>query len=484
MGSYIPSTIAERKSMLEFLGKTSMHELFNHIPAELFLSRPLDLPFGLSELEVRKKLEDLADQNGIFKTIFRGAGAYNHYIPSSVKYISAKEEFVTAYTPYQAEISQGLLQSIFEYQTMICALTGMDISNASVYDGATAAAEAVLMCQDRGRNQVRVSAAINPETLKVVKTYCQAAGMTVVMIPLKGGVTDTEALASSIDDHTAAVLVQQPNYLGLIEDCERIGEIAHAASAKYIMSCYPVALALLKTPFECGADIATGEGQPLGIPLSFGGPYLGYMACRAALLRRLPGRIVGETTDVHGERAFVLTLQAREQHIRREKATSSICSNQALCALTASIYLGALGPSGLISVAEQCHAKATYAAEQISAVAGFELAFSGPFFNEFVTSCPIPAEELMDQLEKKGILGGYPITSGVDQIALGSSPKSSDFPVKLAKANDPSVNLSTAPNSLSKLPENAILWCVTEVNTKAEIDQLVKIIKEVTGRCN
>ena len=474
MGSYIPSTTSERKSMLEFLGKTSMHELFKHIPAELFLSRPLDLPSGLSELEVRKRLEEIADKNVVFKTIFRGAGAYNHYIPSSVKYISAKEEFVTAYTPYQAEISQGLLQSIFEYQTMICALTGMDASNASVYDGATAAAEAALMCQDRGRDRLLVSAAINPETLKVVKTYCQAACMTVVMIPLKGGVTDGEALASSIDDHTAAVLVQQPNYFGLIEDCERIGEIAHAASAKYIMSCYPVALALLKTPFECGADIATGEGQPLGMPLSFGGPYLGYMACRAALLRRLPGRIVGETTDIHGERAFVLTLQAREQHIRREKATSSICSNQALCALTASIYLGALGPSGLISVAEQCHAKAAYAAKQISAVTGFKLVFSGPFFNEFVTSSPIPAEELMNQLEEKGILGGYPIAFGENQIALGSSPK----------ANDSSVNQPKTTDSMSNLPENAILWCVTEVNTKAEIDQLVKIIKEVTGRCN
>ena len=474
MGSYIPSTMAERQSMLTALGKRSMQELFSHIPSDLFLSRPLDMPSGIAELEVRRELEAMSNKNKVFKTIFRGAGAYNHYIPSSVSYISAKEEFVTAYTPYQAEISQGLLQSIFEYQTMICALTGMDVANASVYDGATAASEAVLMCQDRGRDKVLVSAAINPETLKVVKTYCQAAGMNLTMIPLKDGVTDKQALAATIDETTATVLIQQPNYFGMIEDGAGIGEIAHAASAKYIMSCYPIALALLKTPKECGADIATGEGQPLGIPLSFGGPYLGYMACQAAMLRRLPGRIVGETTDVHGERAFVLTLQAREQHIRREKATSSICSNQALCALTASIYLGAMGPSGLISAAEQCHAKASYAAKRISAVPGFELAFPGPFFNEFVTSCPIPAEELMDQLEARGILGGYPIAFGENQIALGSSPKT----------NDSSGNLSIASHSMSNLPENTILWCVTEVNTKVEIDQLVQIIKEVGGRCN
>jgi glycine dehydrogenase subunit 1 len=441
--SYVPSSIKERQKMLETIDKKSMEELFNHIPEEIMLKDDLNIPAGLSEIEVRKKVETIARKNRIFKTIFRGAGAYNHYIPSVVKHIISKEEFVTAYTPYQAEISQGLLQSIFEYQTMICELTGMDVSNASVYDGATAAAEAIVMCKDRRKNKAILSASVNPQTIDVVKTYCKAIGVEIVVVPTKNGVTDLEALASSVDSNTAAVYIQQPNYYGLIEDATKIGEIAHAASAKHIMGCNPISLAIIKTPAECGADIAVGEGQPLGMPLSFGGPYLGYMACKDKLTRKLPGRIVGETVDNEGKKAYVLTLQAREQHIRRDKASSNICSNQALCALTASVYMSTLGQTGMTEVARQCLSKSRYAAEQISKIEGFELKFKGHFFNEFVTTCPIPVDKLMSILEENGILGGYPLQGEL---------------------------------------ENCILWCVTEVNTKEEIDGLVEILKEAVKK--
>ena len=440
MGSYVPSSAEERQEMLKQIGKKSIDELFSHIPENVKLNRPLGIPNGLSEMEVCRKMEAIAAKNVVFKTLFRGAGAYNHYIPSAVKAIASKEEFVTAYTPYQAEISQGLLQSIFEYQTMICELTGMDVSNASVYDGATAAAEAALMCKDRGKSKVLLSATTNPQTIQVVQTYCEAAGMEIVLIPSRDGFINMDALAQALDPSVACVYIQQPNYYGLIEDAAKIGEIAHSASAKYIMGCNPISLAILKSPGECDADIAVGEGQPLGMKLAFGGPYLGFMACRESMTRKLPGRIVGETVDTNGKRAYVLTLQAREQHIRREKASSSICSNQALCALTATVYMATMGPDGMAEVANQCYSKAQYAAEQIGQIAGFRLKYEGLFFNEFVTSCPVPYETVMAKLEEKGILGGYPLTD--------------------EKKGD-------------------ILWCVTEVNTKAEIDELIRILREV-----
>lgn len=443
MGSYVPSSLNERQQMLRTIGCSNFDELFSHIPAQVKLKAPLNIPEGLSELEVRRMMEGIAHKNVVFRSIFRGAGAYKHYIPSVVKHITSKEEFVTAYTPYQAEMSQGLLQGIFEYQTMICELTGMAASNASVYDGATAAAEAVMMCKERGKNKALISEAAHPQTLQVIQTYCKAVGIEVVTIPVKEGVTDIEALNQLIDSRTACVYLQQPNYFGLIEDADRIGEMTHRSDAKYIMGCNPISLALIRTPSECGADVAVGEGQPLGLPLSFGGPFLGYMACTTSMTRKLPGRIVGETTDLEGKRAFVLTLQAREQHIRREKALSNICSNQALCALTASVYMSAMGPHGLKEVASQCHSKAQYAAKAISLVEGFKLKFKGDFFNEFVTECPVNINELMLALENKGVLGGYPLTGTL---------------------------------------EGCILWCVTEVNTKAEIDQLVQILEEVKAR--
>lgn len=435
MGNYIPSNQNEQKEMLTTIGLNSFDELFSIIPSVMRIKH-LDLPDGKSELEVTEIMSAIAAKNKIFTTIFRGAGAYNHYIPSIVKSVTSKEEFLTAYTPYQAELSQGLLQSIFEYQTMICELTGMDASNASVYDGAAAAAEAVAMCKDRKRSKVLVASSANPMVIRTIQTYSTGADVEMVIIPSKEGVVDMMELTKLLDDSVACVYLEQPNYYGLLEDATAIGQLAHDNGGKFIMGVNPIACAIMKTPFDCGADIAVGEGQPLGMPLSFGGPYLGFMTCTKAMMRKLPGRIVGETVDIEGNRAYVLTLQAREQHIRREKATSNICSNQALCALTAAVHMTALSSEGLAQVANSCVSKAHYTAEAICNINGFNLKHSGEFFHEFVTTCPIEPSVLMTKLEEKGILGGYPI-------------------------------------------DNDILWCVTEMNTKEQIDQLVSIIKEV-----
>lgn len=436
MGSYVPSTLQERQEMLESIGLSSIDQLFSHIPDELKLKRELNLPSGMSELEVSSAMKKIAAKNVVFGSIFRGAGAYDHYIPSIVKSVTGKEEFLTAYTPYQAEISQGVLQSIFEYQTMICELTGMDVSNASVYDGATAAAEAVNMCCERSRKVVFCSAAAHPDTIAVVKTYCWAAGHELVLLPVKDGKTDLDAMASQLDKKTSACLyLQSPNFFGQLEEMEKAAEMIHSVGAKLIAGCNPIALGLLKTPAEQGADIAVGEGQPLGMPLSFGGPYLGFMAATQAMMRKLPGRIVGETVDVDGKRAFVLTLQAREQHIRREKASSNICSNQALCALTASVYLATVGPDGLKQAASLCYQKAHYLAQQLCSIPGVSLRYSGTFFHEFVTDQK-DSDKLLSALEQQGILGGYPLADG------------------------------------------GILWCATEKNTKEEMDRVVEIIRK------
>ena len=436
MGSYVPSTAQERQEMLASIGLCSIDELFSHIPDSLKRKGELNLPSGKSELEVCRTMEHIAAQNIVFDSIFRGAGAYDHYIPAIVKSVTGKEEFVTAYTPYQAEISQGVLQSIFEYQTMICELTGMDVSNASVYDGATAAAEAVNMCCERSRNVVFCSAAAHPDTIEVVKTYCWASGHEFVLVPVKDGKTDWNSIVPQLYKKTSACLyIQSPNFFGQIEDVQQAAEAVHAVSAKLIMGCNPIALGLYKTPAELGADIAVGEGQPLGMPLSFGGPYLGFMATTKAMMRKLPGRIVGETTDVDGKRAFVLTLQAREQHIRREKASSNICSNQALCAMTAAVYLAAVGPEGLKQVANLCYQKAHYLMQQLTAIPGITLRYQGPFFHEFVTDQG-DANRILLKLEQEGILGGLPLSDG------------------------------------------GILWCATEKNSKEDIDRMVGIIRK------
>ena len=436
MGSYVPSTAQERQKMLASIGLCSIDELFSHIPDSLKLKGELNLPSGKSELEVCRTMEHIAAQNIVFDSIFRGAGAYDHYIPAIVKSVTGKEEFVTAYTPYQAEISQGVLQSIFEYQTMICELTGMDVSNASVYDGSTAAAEAVNMCCERSRNVVFCSAAAHPDTIEVVKTYCWASGHEFVLVPAKDGKTDWNSIVPPLDKKTSACLyIQSPNFFGQIEDVQQAAEAVHAVGAKLIMGCNPIALGLYKTPAELGADIAVGEGQPLGMPLSFGGPYLGFMATTKAMMRKLPGRIVGETTDVDGKRAFVLTLQAREQHIRREKASSNICSNQALCAMTTAVYLAAVGPEGLKQVANLCYQKAHYLMQQLTAIPGITLRYQGPFFHEFVTDQG-DANRILLKLEQEGILGGLPLSDG------------------------------------------GILWCATEKNSKEDIDRMVGIVRK------
>lgn len=436
MGSYIPSTREERLSMLESIGMHSFDELYADIPEKLRFKDGLSLPSGLSELEVSRKMEEIAEKNTQFTHIFRGAGSYHHYIPAIVKQVTSKEEFITAYTPYQAEISQGLLQSIFEYQTMICELTGMDVSNASVYDGATAAAEAAAMCRDRKRGTICVSASVDPKILSVIRTYCFGSGAPLVVLPEKEGLTDLESWNSMDTSSIACLIIQTPNYYGLVEDGADIADAVHASGAKLIASCNPIALGLLETPGEFGADIAVGEGQPLGLPMGFGGPYLGFMASTKDMMRKLPGRIVGQTTDVDGKRAYVLTLQAREQHIRREKASSNICSNEALCAMTAAVYLSAMGSAGLEKVASSCMANARYLLEGLTAL-GFTRKYTGEFFHEFVTICPCDAAVLSEKLAAHGYLSG---------LVTG---------------------------------QKEMLWCTTEMNTRSEIDGLLAVIKEV-----
>ena len=436
MGSYIPSTREERLSMLESIGMHSFDELYADIPEKLRFKDGLSLPSGLSELEVSRKMEEIAEKNTQFTHIFRGAGSYHHYIPAIVKQVTSKEEFITAYTPYQAEISQGLLQSIFEYQTMICELTGMDVSNASVYDGATAAAEAAAMCRDRKRGTICVSASVDPKILSVIRTYCFGSGAPLVVLPEKEGLTDLESWNSMDTSSIACLIIQTPNYYGLVEDGAAIADAVHASGAKLIASCNPIALGLLETPGEFGADIAVGEGQPLGLPMGFGGPYLGFMASTKDMMRKLPGRIVGQTTDVDGKRAYVLTLQAREQHIRREKASSNICSNEALCAMTAAVYLSAMGSAGLEKVASSCMANARYLLEGLTAL-GFTRKYTGEFFHEFVTICPCDAAVLSEKLAARGYLSG---------LVTG---------------------------------QKEMLWCTTEMNTRSEIDGLLAVIKEV-----
>ena len=436
MASYIPSTREERLEMLKAIGLNDFKDLYKDVPQEMLLNDgDLNIPEGMSEMEVGRAVAAMAAKNHVFPVVLRGAGAYDHYIPSIVKYVPAKEEFLTAYTPYQAEMSQGILQSIFEYQSIICELTGMDVSNASVYDGATAAAEAAAMCRDRKRKVTLVSATTNPEVINTIRTYCYGTGDEMKIVPAKDGKTDMAALKEMLGADTASFYVQQPNFFGQFEEAEELGKLVHEAGAMYVMGCNPIALAIMKTPAECGADVAVGEAQPLGMPLSFGGPYLGYMATTNKHLRKLPGRIVGETVDTEGRRAFCLALQAREQHIRREKASSNICSNQALCALTAGVYVSAMGPVGMAQAAKQSMAKAHYLANELCKIPGVSLKFTGEYFHEFVTEMP-KAEEVLKALENADILGGLQIEEGV-------------------------------------------LWCATEKVTKADMDKAVAIVKEV-----
>jgi glycine dehydrogenase subunit 1 len=446
MFPYLPATPEDERIILDKLGLHSADEVFHTIPESIRLKRELNLDAPKSELEVERILSDMSGQNldAGKAPFFLGAGSYDHYIPSTVRFALSRSEFYTAYTPYQPEISQGTLQAIFEYQSMICAITGMDVSNASLYDGASAAAEAAFLSADSiRRKQILVSEAVHPETRRVLSTFMDFHGLEVVTIPMKDGVTDLEALKEKAGTQSAAVIIQTPNFLGFLENVEEAEKIIHSVKGLLVLSIDPISLGLFKSPGEWGADIAIGEGQSLGNSMSFGGPYLGFMACTKALMRKMPGRIVGQTQDAEGKRGFVSTLQTREQHIRREKATSNICSNQALNALAACVYMTTMGKNGLKDVAEQCYNKAHYAASVITATGKYRLAYEQPFFKEFPVVGGMPSEKVQKALLQAGIIGGYSLRKDYPQLG------------------------------------NGILYCVTEKRTKQEIDALQQALEGI-----
>lgn len=446
MFPYMPNTTIETEQMLKSIGVNSIDDLFNDIPEEIRLNRELNINKPMSEIEVSKVLKALSSKNLNTDDVvcFLGAGAYDHYIPSVIKHITSRSEFCTAYTPYQPEISQGTLQVIFEYQTMIANLTGMDFANASVYDVQTAAAEAAMMAMENTkRKTILVSKTVHPETRQVLATYLKNHGGNLIEIDYVDGVTDVESIKNNLDKNCAGVIVQNPNFFGIVEDMTEIEKVTHGNKSMLIMSVDPISLGILKSPGEIGADIVVGEGQALGNAMNYGGPYLGFMAATSKLLRKMPGRIVGQTEDIDGKRAFVLTLQAREQHIRREKATSNICSNQALNALTAAIYMTTLGKNGIKEVAMQCAKKAKYAHDEMIKSGKYKPAFNKPFFKEFAVVSTVDSKLVNEELLNCGILGGYELSGKY-------------------------------PNE-----KNAMLFCVTEKRTKTEIDALIDVMEEI-----
>ena len=445
---FIPHTPAERDKMLETIGAASLEDLFNDVPAAYRFPK-LNLPPALTEMDILNELEEMSSANENTRDLisFLGAGAYHHYTPAVVDAIIRRGEFLTAYTPYQPEVSQGTLQAIFEYQSLVAALTGMDVSNASHYDGATAVAEAVIMAYHNFRGKrcrVVLSPALNPMYRQTARTYTQGYELEIVgddeTADLDAG---PEALLPLINDQTSLVIVQYPDFFGRIFDFTHLIEEAHAVGALVAVSANPIALGLLKTPGEMGADIVVGEGQALGLPLMYGGPYLGISATRKDLVRKIAGRIVGESLDSRGQKAYVLTLATREQHIRREKATSNICTNVALMALASTVYMSFLGKAGMRQVAELCYHKAHYAAQKIAAIPGYSLCGNAPFFHEFMVCCPQPAHELNAHLLDHGILGGY---------ELGK-----DYPTL----------------------QNHLLIAVTEMISREDIDDLCEVLQEV-----
>ena len=448
--TYIPISPKERDAMLQTIGVKSLDDLFDAIPAKHRFPK-LDLPKALTEMEALQELSDIANANENVRgdlISFLGAGMYNHYIPSVIDHMLRRGEFYTAYTPYQPEISQGTLQAIFEYQSLMTALTGMDVSNASHYDGATAAAEAVNLAyaQFRGkRKKVVVSPTLHPQYRAVIRTYTQ--GMELEVAGDSGETdlsTSPEALISHVDDNTSLVIVQYPDFFGRVFDYTKLIEAVHAKGALVCVVANPTALAMYKTPGDMGADIVVGDGQPLGIPMWYGGPSVGFFTTRKNMVHKMAGRLVGETVDARGQRAYVLTLTAREQHIKRERATSNICTNQGLLALASAIYLSVLGKTGLQQVANLCYQKAHYAAQELSKIEGMGLCFTEPFFHEFALCVNRPVEEVNAHLLEHGILGGYDL--GQDYPAL----------------------------------KNHMLIAVTEMNSKEDIDALVEVLSEVS----
>jgi glycine dehydrogenase subunit 1 len=445
MMPYLPHGNDDIKQMLKKIGVDRFEDLLKNIPEVLRSDVSLDLPSALSELEIQQEMHALLAKNkACHQTVsFLGAGAYEHFIPAVVDFILSRPEFATAYTPYQAEVSQGTLQTMYEFQSLICELTGMDVSNASMYDAATAMTEAVLMAKNikRKRNEVVISSAIHPLYRQTLATYAEAQEIKLVECPIKNDQTDLESLKNLLNENTSAVIIQSPNFFGAIEDTVAFSAIAHENDSLFIQGMDPISLALLKTPGEANADITFGEGQSLGNHLNFGGPYLGLFAVKQEFVRKMPGRIAGMTEDLDGKRGFVLTLQTREQHIRREKATSNICSNQALCALAATVYLALMGKTGLKKVAELSLQKAHYLQENICKLSGYSAANDAPFFKEFVVSCPVPAKDIIQAALAKNIYAG--------------------------------IDLSVFyPNR-----QNDLLIAVTEKRSKEEMDKFVEFLK-------
>ncbi len=419
--AYLANTDDDQREMLAELRLRTMEDLFAHIPAEL-RAGSFDLPEGRSEMEVLQRLQALSEKNSTHLTSFLGGGFYDHYIPAAVDTVLSRGEFFTAYTPYQPEASQGTLQAIYEFQSAICRLTNMEVANASLYDGGTALYEAMMMAvRTTGRRKIILDEGVSLIYRMMLHSYTSNLSLDLEEIPTHFGLADRAEINRRLDTDTAAVIVQLPNFFGCIDDYTDLAEAAHEAGALMIMGVYPIALGLLKTPGEMGADIAVGEGQSLGLPLSFGGPYLGFMATRQKLVRKMPGRLVGETTDLEGQRGFVLTLQTREQHIRREDATSNICTNEALCALAALAYLTFVGKEGLQEVARLCAAKAAYTRQRLLQIPGVTAHFQAPFFNEFVIDLPQRASEVIAHLIEKGLAAGFPLDryyTGMDNCML------------------------------------------------------------------
>ena len=437
--AYIANSDADRREMLKALGVDSFEALMDAIPAEVRLKGELNLPPALSEMEAVQHLQGLADQNqqGV---LFLGGGAYDHYIPAAVRHILLRSEFYTAYTPYQAEVSQGTLQAIFEYQSLVCQLTGMEVANASMYDGGSALAEAALMAlHHTGRSQLLVAGNLHPFYRQILETYLNDLPVELVTIPLEEGGIHRAALLELLSDQTAAVLIQNPNFYGIVEELDGLAEAIHQAGGLLVVSVDPMSLSVLKPPGAYGADIVVGEGHALGNPLNFGGPYLGLFATRRKLIRRMPGRIVGMTEDQQGRRGFVTVLQTREQQIRREKATSNICTNSQRCALASTVYLSLLGRTGFAEVGRQCVQKSHYLARQIETIPGFKLRFARPFFKEFTVSTPVPAEQIIRDLQAQHLHPGLDLT----RLGMGEG----------------------------------LLIAVTEKRTRKEMDRLVTALK-------
>jgi len=444
---YIPNTKDDQKKMLGEIGVESIDDLFESIPQRLRLKTEINLPSSLSEMELISRMRELSKRNVSLDEYisFLGAGSYDHFIPTVVEHLSNRAEFYTSYTPYQAEVSQGTLQAIYEYQSLICNLFKMDVSNASLYDGATALAEAVILAHNvNHRRKVLIAKTIHPEYRQVLTTYIERTlGLSMIEIDYGDGITDLTELKEKIDEDTSCVVVQNPNFFGCLEKVGEIEKIAHKFGSLYIVSVDPISLGLLVPPGDYNADIAVGEGQALGNHLNFGGPCLGIFTCKKEFLRKMPGRVVGETTDKRGERGFVLTLQTREQHIRRGRATSNICTNQGLNALRAAIYLSTLGEEGLKEVADLCLQKSHYAAERICQISGFRLSFNSPFFKEFSVKCPLCSDKVNKLLWENKIIGGLDLGKFYPGL------------------------------------RNSLLFCVTEKRTREDIDKLILLLQKL-----